>query len=374
MNQAPQRLRRHAPLVGLGTALLLALGLLAVVAGSGGRGELDPDAYDPAGAHALAVLLRDQGVQVRRTTDVPSTVSAASVRSTVFVPLPGLLSPEELTALGAAPGDLVVVGADPPVLQALGVSAGVAGAVDVEDRAGGCSVPWVTNAGRARAGGFRYVGAAPDDALCYDGSLLVQPQDTALGAGEALTNGHLGQQGNAALGLGLLGRQPLLLWLVPAPDRAVLGERPVTRPDDLLPDWVPRVRWYLLLVVAVVVALWRGRRLGRVVVEPLPVVVRASETVEGHGRLYHAAGSRGTAADALRAAAVRRLEPLSHGGRARPADEVVSVVADRTARPAAAVRALLYGPAPADDAALVRLADDLDGLVRDALHRQGAGS
>jgi hypothetical protein len=40
-------------------------------------------------------------------------------------------------------------------------------------------------------------------------------------------------------------------------------------------------------------------------------------------------------------------------------------VAARTGRPATEVEALLYGPSPADDAALVRLADDLDALIRE---------
>jgi hypothetical protein len=62
-----------------------------------------------------------------------------------------------------------------------------------------------------------------------------------------------------------------------------------------------------LLVALGVLALWRGRRLGPVVEEPLPVVVRAAETVEGRSRLYRKAGARDVAAEALRRAAVRRL-------------------------------------------------------------------
>jgi hypothetical protein len=49
----------------------------------------------------------------------------------------------------------------------------------------------------------------------------------------------------------------------------------------------------------------------------------------------------------------------------RPPGAVVDAVAGRTRRPAPDVAALLYGSAPADDAALVRLADDLDALERE---------
>ena len=38
--------------------------------------------------------------------------------------------------------------------------------------------------------------------------------------------------------------------------------------------------------------LWRGRRLGRLVVEPLPVVVQAVESTESRGRLYRRARDR----------------------------------------------------------------------------------
>lgn len=368
------RLRSNRGLLVLGALLLLVLAAAAVVAGGRAGLPLDPDGYDPDGAHALAVLLEQEGVEVRRTTDVPSTLAAATPSSTVFVPLPELLSPEELEALVSVPGQLVVARADPDRLALLGISTETVGGADTEPRDPGCDVPWVTNAGRAHAGEWRYDATQLGDTTCYDGSLLVQRDAAVLGSGEPLTNDRLDEQGNAALGVGLLGREPVLVWLVPAPNRPALGERPALSPDDLLPEWVTATRWYLLVVVGATLVLWRGRRLGRVVHEPLPVVVRASETVEGHGRLYHAAGARGTAADALRAGAVRRLEPLAHGGRNLPADEVVAAAARRTGRPDGQVRHLLYGPAPADDAALVRLADDLDALVRDALHREGAGS
>jgi hypothetical protein len=100
-------------------------------------------------------------------------------------------------------------------------------------------------------------------------------------------------------------------------------------------------------------------------------VVRASETVEGHGRLAHAAGARDTAAADLREAARRRLARLAHGGALEP-DALVGVVAARTGRDPTTVRALLYGPTPGDDAALVRLARELDALVGAALTREGA--
>ncbi|HEY5183477.1 MAG TPA: DUF4350 domain-containing protein, partial [Actinomycetes bacterium] len=106
------------------------------------------------------------------------------------------------------------------------------------------------------------------------------------------------------------------------------------------------------------------RRLGRIVAEPLPVVVRAAETTEGRARLYRRAGARDRAAATLRAAAVQRLRPALGLPRTAEAVEVAAAVAARSGRPEADVAALLYGAAPRDDAALARLADDLDALER----------
>ena len=60
--------------------------------------------------------------------------------------------------------------------------------------------------------------------------------------------------------------------------------------------------------------------------------------------------------------------PRSRSPAGSPAPSSRCVVADRTGRPAPEVLALLDHPAPADDAALVRLADDLDALERQVRH------
>ena len=77
-------------------------------------------------------------------------------------------------------------------------------------------------------------------------------------------------------------------------------------------------------------ALWQGRRLGPLVAEQLPVVVRASETVEGRGRLYRSRRARDRAADALRTATLQRMLPRLGLGAAR-ATAVVAAVAGRCA-------------------------------------------
>ena len=112
-------------------------------------------------------------------------------------------------------------------------------------------------------------------------------------------------------------------------------------------------------------ALWRARRLGPLVTEPLPVVVRASETTEGHARLYQASRSRDKAADALRTAVAARLT-RALGLPAEPAADVLTAeIAARTSLSQDQARQLVFGPAPATDADLVALADDLDAMERE---------
>ncbi|NAZ84111.1 hypothetical protein GTR02_20085 [Kineococcus sp. R8] len=133
---------------------------------------------------------------------------------------------------------------------------------------------------------------------------------------------------------------------------------PVT---SLVPPWaLPSA--VLLLLAGLAVAPWRGRRLGRLVPEPLPVVVRSVESVEGRARLYARAGARGRAAEALRSAALRRLRVLVRLDATAPAHDVADAVAWATGRPAPELRALLLPAEPPDEAALVRLAGDLDAL------------
>jgi len=102
-----------------------------------------------------------------------------------------------------------------------------------------------------------------------------------------------------------------------------------------------------VFIAAALAALWRTRRLGPLVAEPLPVVVRASETVEGHGRLYRSRRSRGRAAAVLRDAA---RQP-DHGPPRAPADAdaaaVGAAVAALTGREPGAVQPSCTGRPPA---------------------------
>lgn len=369
--------RRPGALAALGAlGLLLLVVLLTLLAtGSSRGGDLDPRSAEPTGTLALAELLRHRGIDSSRSGTAPAG-------GTLVVPFAGNLDRDTLAHLldrsGSAARIVLLVPSD-----------GVPGTDVTEGRLQGvlsrppdCALPAATIAGTALVGGRTFTGGSTS---CYGGSLVLASRGPAqvvvLGSAALLTNDRLADDGNAALaeavlsGEGLPGpRSSSVVWYQPSLD-------PASSPPGLL-DLLPSgLLWATLqLAIAVLVlALWRGRRLGPVVEEPLPVVVPAAETVEGRARLYAAGRARGAAADALRAGARARLgNALEHGREPDPTG-LVTAVATRAGRQPGEVAMLLYGSAgpppapgighgsapPADDGELVRLADEIDRLERE---------
>jgi hypothetical protein len=374
--------RLRGPLLILALLALVAL-VTVLVRGQAREGRLDPVATTPDGARALAVLLEDAGVDVERVTTADAAL-AGGPGATVVLPLPEALPDGALRRLADSGLDVVALGPAQGSLPTLAPGLEVAGSTGVAVRPPLCDLPAARTAGPVDLGGLTYdTTGTPTATACYDaagGALLVQVErpgggtTTVLGDGEPLTNGRLASEGNAALGLLLLGGDEEVRWLVPAPGaQAPEEERSLL---ELLPASV-RTSLVLLAVAAVLAALWRARRLGPVVSEPLPVVVRAAETVEGRARLYRAARARDRAAESLRGAARARLAPVAGAGPEPDARSLVAALADRIGREGAELEALLYGPVPTDDRALVRLASELDALeaqVRAGSAPRGAGA
>jgi hypothetical protein len=345
--------------------VLIAAGVAALAASGTTNGDLDPASGAPNGSRALARILELQGVEVTRATD-PSAVTRTS--ATVVVVHPELVAADDLRALRLGAPRVVLVEPDATVLDAFGLPevrpAGVEPARTVDP---GCSSR--SAVGPARAGGTVYSAEQePLASVCYPdaahrprtGSLVELGGDLAvLGQADVLRNAYLDQDANAALALRLLGTGGRLTWLVPDPLQG-----PDVGPASLGDALPPAVRWVALqLTVAVVLALlWRARRLGPLVREPLPVAVRSVETLQGRARLYRRARARGRAAATLRTAWLRRVAArLAVPPEAGP-DAVAVRAAEVAGTDVGAVRRLLLGPPPGDDRALVALADALDDL------------
>jgi hypothetical protein len=349
-----------------------------VLSSGRGNGEpLDPDGASPDGSKALAQVLRSHGVDVQVERSAAGLTAALDARptATVLVSRADLLAAADLTTLRSyldgpqTTRRLVLVTALPAQLARLAPDVRIVGAPTRHTASADCADPAALRAGRADAGGltYGYQGSAPAVA-CYpvDGhpSYLVRgsgPQTVVIGQPSGLTNDRLAKQGNASLMFNTLATTGDVIWYVPSADLLPGQQQSLT---SLLPHWVLWVTLQLFVVAGLCV-LWRGRRLGRLVPEPLPVVVRAVETTEGRARMYRRARAQDRAAAQLREATMTRIR--AHTGLPRSASpaDLVAVVATRTGLPGPAVADLLLGPPPLDDAGLVALAQNLDRLDRE---------
>ncbi|MDH6196457.1 hypothetical protein M2272_003100 [Mycobacterium frederiksbergense] len=360
---------RTARWVLLALAVIVALAVLTVyLTAPRPGGRLDPESTSPDGTHALVSLLRGHGVQVITAANVDEVKRAARpgtllvVAQTMF-----LASDDQVRGLAEVGGDLLLIEPTPrtretlaPQVKADKPSAFGGGAPD-------CELPEANRAGNAELGATDTYQAAGDIPVtrCYAGA-LARYQDgqrtvTVAGTGSFMTNSGLLKEGNAALAMNLAGAAPRVIWY--APQHFEASSTGTATLSDLIPK---QVRWIVLqlcLVVALL-AVAQARRLGPLVAESLPVVVRASETVEGRGRLYRSRRARDRAADALRAAALGRLLPrLGLSAGAAP-QAVAAAVAERCGTAANSAGHLLFGPPPATDAELVHLAHQLDDIER----------
>lgn len=330
-------------------------------------GRMDPSATSSEGAHALVTLLRDHGVEVVVADDIAAVERAARPDTLVLTAQTFHLGNDDvLRRLAAVPGDRLVV---EPISRTREMLAPEV-RLDPKGTAGGppdCDLREAIRAGDVQFGASDAFEASSDVSVtrCYEGA-VVRYRDagrtvTVVGSADFMTNSGLLKRGNAALAMNLAGARPRVIWY--APQRSEGESSGGATIFDLIPD---RVMWIVvqLCLVVLLVALWKGRRIGPLVAEQMPVVVRASETVEGRGRLYrsHRAGDR--AADSLRTATLQRLLPRLGLGPNADHTSIVHAVVQRTGQYPNVVGHTLFGPPPATDADLVNLANALDNIER----------
>ncbi|MET0900966.1 MAG: DUF4350 domain-containing protein [Mycobacterium sp.] len=336
-------------------------------------GRMDPESTSPEGAHALVTLLREQGVDVVVAGTVAEAENAARPDSLILVAQTHYLADDALlTRLSDAPGDRLLIEPTSRTREALAPEVRVAPTATYGGEPD-CDLREANRAGAAQFGPTdtyeALEGSSTDVTRCYSGAVVRYLDDgrtiTVASTANFMTNSTLLQEGNASLAMNLAGTHPRLIWY--APQRAEGENSSAATIFDMIPKQVDWMVWQLWLVVALV-ALWKGRRMGPLVAERLPVVVRASETVEGRGRLYRSRRARDRAADALRTATLQRLAPrLGLGVQPAPAT-VVQAVAHRTGLDPNTLQHRLFGPAPESDHDLTQLAHALDDIERQVAH------
>jgi Domain of unknown function (DUF4350) len=334
-------------------------------------GRMDAESTSPDGAHALVTLLRDRGVDVVVANTVADVERAARPDSLLLVAETYLLVDDDLMArLAAVPGDRLLIEPVSTTRKTLAPEIRIGRASTMGGKPN-CDLPEARGAGEVQFGVSDTYEATGDYPLskCYDGAVVRYQAGgrtvTVVGSADFMMNSGLLKQGNASLAMNLAGTRPRLIWY--APQHAEGEKTSGSNIFDLIPDNVNWIVWQLGIVV-LLAALWRGRRLGPLVAEKLPVVVRASETVEGRGRLYRSHRARDRAADALRTAALQRMLPrLGLAVNAAP-PAVIAAVSQRCNKSPEALHHFLFGPEPSSDEDLVNLSRELDDIERQVTH------
>jgi hypothetical protein len=373
-HSAPPRRLLRGVVIGIAIGLVFVIVAVIVFAVTRPREReidfLSPTSGSPDGARAVVNVLRDQGVDVEPATTLAEVraVDSDPAATTLLLYDAYLVLGEDQHRELLRLADRVVV------LDAVDTELDVFAPGVIYDSNGfgqtfraDCDLPAAQKAETVAGSPYLYdLGEADNDVTgCFetgDGLHAVVDTRTSgadvtiVGISQVFTNSRILDAGNAAFALNLVGEHETLIWY--RPDLSELDSGEIPTAVGLTPPWVTPLI-LLVLLFGLAAAIWRGRRLGALVTERLPVVVRANETMEGRARLYERAGSREHALDSLRIGAISRLAKLSGLPRRATFDEVIDAVAALTGRSRDDLSALLVDRIPGSDGDLVELSDDL---------------
>lgn len=376
LGTARRRLRRSLPLLA-GAIVLAVIVLLNLLPGpEEDDGPLSPGNAAPSGARAVAEVLAARGVDVVRVDAFGTALDEldAGPATLLLNDARQYLSATQVAELAEASERTVLAGPGARQLTALDEEFALLGPApldfgDPPAPAAECADEAAAAAGTLSATGTAYTGPVecfPTTVDGVPGGLYTTSSDgsvAVLGAPSILSNESIVDEGNAALALRALGTEPTLVWYEPtAADIASSGEG--IDPRTLLPPWVdPLLVW--LLLCGVLAMAWKGRRLGPLAVEPLPVVVRAAETAEGRARLYQDSRSVAHAAATLRAAALTRMARRLRVDRSAPPGEIVDAAARHSGRPRTDLEQRLLAHTPTTERELVLWAQEILDLEKE---------
>jgi hypothetical protein len=365
--------------------LLLAATLAVTVLNPDGRGnsdDLDPANPGFSGAQGLAHVLSDHGVSVTVVRSqrelLDQTVDAAT---TVVITNPIHLSRRTARAAlthSASAASVVLLDPDPEVIKGMGlpVDSHLTGLTNI---AAGCANAKVGKDFRLAQAGRAYTPAASGSGAttCFldkadGGGAMVslpaaagRPPVILLGEDSLISNGAILDSDNAAIALRLFGQTDRLVWYVPSLTDIAAADG---TSRSIAPSWF-QPGLALATSAVLFLCLWRGRRLGRLVTEPLPVIVRAVETTESRGRMYRKSRDRTRALAVLQLATRRRLAAYLGLSPAASTSSVAAAAAAVSGRGYQEVLDLLNSPAAHDDSSLLELANTLAALEKEVRRR-----
>ncbi len=144
---------------------------------------------------------------------------------------------------------------------------------------------------------------APDTHLGFWITSPKHPQVTAVASGEFFTNEYLSKYSNAAFALNLLGQKPTLYWV----ENYQTGNT-TTASISTFPTWFTYLLWGVL-GSGIWWCVYKARRFGKLVAEPMPVVVPAGEADLGRAQLYSRAHDYPHLSKILRSTLLQKLAP-----------------------------------------------------------------
>jgi len=371
-------------------AITLSLLLAGMVIYASMKEELTKEPYDihsvsSDGVRALAQVLNDHyDVSVDQVPSAAKAILAAQQGKPVTIFNAGRLQNNDFeTLLTTSNADITLVGFGYYLLESLAESGlELQGYNDKPASRGTCSIS--TKAQTISATGnaiivrdpqaladSQYLGRGPAQ-LCFayaDGyGYLELPLKSGktlriITNPELVTNKYLDKDDNAALALYATGRGSEVAFYN-AENADSFNSDQQLKP---YPSWLVPLMWQFALL-ALVWAFIVGRRQGRIVNEPLPVVAQGTETTVGRAGLYQRARASEHSGRILRIATIIRLGRrlgISPNADATLVTQTVSMACNRTAKE---IEYILYGPEPASAVELTQLSQALEQLEEEVKH------
>ncbi|WP_157085690.1 DUF4350 domain-containing protein [Devriesea agamarum] len=350
------------------------------------RGLMEPSSPEPNGSRAVVKVLDREGITV--TTQRTTSEAASAVRrgETVLITQTATLNPAQVDALASAlkapndprhPGRIVLLHPAENVLDVLAPSIRQKGGLDhAATVAAHCTDGPSYGARRLFIRGSDgrqgeppertyQVGAGAKGCFKSSEGFIVAQQDRviAVGSTSMFRNDSIARSDNAAFTLNLLSQTSHVTWYLPSPTDPMTSEDKGDLLDHLPPWLLSALDWLLIPLILTLVMV--GRRLGPVVIEPLPVTVRAQEVTLGRANLMRHARARTRAADALRSGTSRRLARLLNVSPADGLGPLTTALAQRTNRSQHELKKLLEHSPVTTDSELINLARDLSQLEKE---------
>jgi len=371
-------------------AITLSLLLAGMVIYASMKEELTKEPYDihsvsSDGVRALAQVLNDHyDVSVDQVPSAAKAILAAQQGKPVTIFNAGQLRNYDFeTLLTTSNADITLVGFEyylPESLTESGLEP--QGYNDKPVSRGACSIPakaqTISATGNAiivrnpqALANSQYLGRGPAQ-LCFayaDGyGYLELPLKSGktlriITNPELVTNKYLDKDDNAALALYATGRGSEVAFYN-AENADSFNSDQQLKP---YPSWLVPLMWQFALL-ALVWAFIVGRRQGRIVNEPLPVVAQGTETTVGRAGLYQRARASEHSGRILRIATIIRLGRrlgISPNADATLVTQTVSMACNRTAKE---IEYILYGPEPASAVELTQLSQALEQLEEEVKH------